>query len=58
MANIAEQITGKVVAGIEWRTFFNDEVGSNWSAECIVFTDGTYLAMCSDDLELILRDKE
>ena len=51
-------IVGKVVKGIEWRTFYNEQYKTNWSAECIVFTDGTYLAMCSDDLELILRKEE
>lgn len=55
---IQTAIAGKTVARIVRKSFWNEQFKAQWEADCIEFSDGTFLAICSDDEpEYIILEK-
>lgn len=58
--SVSSAVAGKTVVEIIRGGFRNTRYNANWYADCIVFDDGTWLALCIDEpsIEYILLEKD
>ena len=50
-----ELLKSKTVVAVERRTFFNTDYRADWTADCLILDDGSFVALCADgEIDYIL----